>query len=168
MTDSFSKPSPDSEPRSPGDSPVATALAGYLKAVPAASSWEDAVARRAPLVTGRRGKPEQWLNAGLRYHNSLVRTQSLSYWVAAQVNKGASFGGPVTGGAALYGQLLSLPGIIAVGSGTALDEPGKVHRLQHWVRVDSEIWPVTVEPELAARLDDPWAAAGVARGSVRR
>jgi hypothetical protein len=138
------------------DSPVAAALYGYLSVTPLADTWADARERRSPLLCARRGSPSQWFHADVRYHRVVVQLSALVAWVAWRLFKGADFGGPVPGGAALHAQLLALPGVAAANSAVPLREPGNSRKLHNWFAVDPTLWPCQLSDAQRAVVDNPW------------
>lgn len=129
------------------------ALRDYLRHHPATGNWALGRETGRPIVSARRGS--NWQHFGLEYHTVGIDPKAAYAWVVANDGDLAVRLPGVRGFTDLLGRL---DGVSALSWITALGTPGQPHRLGGWVRVDPQVWPVTVDPDTEELISEPTGA----------
>lgn len=141
------------------------ALTELVRTRPAVGRWDEALELRAPLVGARRGAHDRWFRYGLTMHRVAIKASWLVSLSAEMLTRDDPRAKIIQrwltpARDALHQRLCSLPGVEAITSITPLMEPGNNRRINHtWVRVDSDLWPITATPEVTLRVDGPYGKA---------
>lgn len=133
-----------------------TALRLYLAARPLATTWAIARTQQRPLVCGRRGAVHARFD--LTQHSVVLAIDWVGRWA---VDEGAVEHPELTRlptGAELHRVALNLPGVAEQFNATALlpdveGESPRQRRLNRWVRLDQDRWPMVVPPEVTALVE---------------